>query len=376
MADSDSGEKTEEPTAKKLEKSREEGQLPRSKELSTALILVASACALLLIGETIAKALLDIMRRGFTLSRDQVHDTNHMFQYLGSVLSDLAFPMLIFLVIGVIAGIYGNLAIGGFNFSWKAASPKASKMNPLSGFKRMFGLNGLVELLKGIAKVAVVAVSSWFALSFFQDQALSLDQELFPLNFAHAMDLLAIIFTIMCCSLIPIVLIDVPYQKYKHNKELKMTKQEVKDEHKNTEGNPEIKGRQRRIQHEASQRRMMQDVPTADVVVTNPTHFSVALKYDRKGAGAPIVVAKGGDEMAFHIRKIAKAHDVTVLSTPPLARSLFHTTEVGDEIPEALFMAVAQVLAYVFQMQAFAQGNAERPSPLTKNLPIPRDLRY
>lgn len=376
MADSDSGEKTEEPTAKKLQKSREEGQLPRSKELSTALILVFSAIALLFIGEQLAKALLTIMRRAFTLSRDEVHDTAHMFQMLNSVLTELWFPMLVFLLIGIVAGIYGNIAIGGFNFSWKAAGPKASKMNPLSGFKRMFGMNGLVELLKGVAKVAVVAVSSWFALSFYQAEALTLDQELFPLNFTHALDLLAVIFLIMCCSLIPIVLIDVPYQKYKHNKELKMTKQEVKDEQKNTDGNPEIKGRIRRLQYEASQRRMMQDVPTADVVVTNPTHYSVALRYDKYGSGAPMVVAKGGDEMAMHIRTIAKANDVAILSTPPLARSIFYTTEVGDEIPEALFMAVAQVLAFVFQMQAFKQGKAPRPSPLSKKLPIPKELQH
>lgn len=376
MADSDAGEKSEEPTAKKLEKSREEGQLPRSKELSTALVLVSSAVALLMLGEQIVTALINIMRRGFTLSRDESHDPVHMFQQFATVLSELAFPMLMFMIIGLVGAIYGNLAIGGFNFSWKAASPKPSKMNPLKGLKRMFGMNGLVELLKGIAKVAVVAVSSWFALSFYQPQALSLDQELFPLNFVHALELLSWIFLVMCCSVIPIVAIDVPYQKYKHTKELKMTKQEVKDEHKNTEGSPENKGRIRRLQYEASQRRMMQDVPTADVIVTNPTHFSVALKYDRDGNGAPKVVAKGGDEMALHIRKIAKAHDVVILSTPPLARSLFFTTEVGDDIPESLFMAVAQVLAYVFQMQAFKSGRAQRPSALSKNLPIPEDMRH
>ena len=178
------------------------------------------------------------------------------------------------------------------------------------------------------------------------------------------------------CALIPIAAIDVPYQSYKHNKEMKMTKQEVKDERKNAEGDPQVKGRIRKLQYQAAAKRMMQEVPKADVVVTNPTHFSVALKYDEQGERAPVMVAKGADELAFHIRKIAGAHGVPIVASPMLARAIFHTTEADQEIPEKLFMAVAQVLAYVYQLKAYKSGKGKRPVPLKKNLPIPPEMRY
>jgi flagellar biosynthetic protein FlhB len=176
--------------------------------------------------------------------------------------------------------------------------------------------------------------------------------------------------------MIPIALIDVPYQAHKHKEEMKMTKQEVKDERKNAEGDPQVKGRIRRLQYQAAARRMMQEVPKADVVVTNPTHYSVALKYDQNGNRAPVVVAKGGDELAMHIRKIATAHDVPLVATPMLTRAIYYTTEVDEEIPHKLFMAVAQVLAYVFQLKAFKAGKGKRPKPVSNNLPIPPDMRY
>jgi flagellar biosynthetic protein FlhB len=199
---------------------------------------------------------------------------------------------------------------------------------------------------------------------------------LYPRNLFHALDMIAWAFLILTCSLIPIAALDVPYQSYKHNEEMKMAKQEVKDERKNSEGDPLVKQRIRKLQYQAFAKRMMQEVPTADVIVTNPTHFSVAIKYDQDGDRAPIMVAKGADELALHIRKIAEAHGVPIVSSPLLARAIFHTTEPDHEIPAKLFMAVAQVLAYVYQLKAYKSGKGRRPVPLKKDLPIPEDMHY
>jgi flagellar biosynthetic protein FlhB len=372
---SDAHEKTEEPTAKRLEEAREKGQIARSKELATALLLAVSALTLLVIGQWTAEAMFNLTERIFVLSRDETYDANHMFQILGYAIESVSASVLIFMIVVAIAGFYGEIALGGFNFSWKSASPQANKLNPLNGFKRMFGVNGLVELLKAIAKVVVVAVAVLLTLNFYRDEALHLDMELYPLNLFHAMDMIGWAFVILCLSLIPIAFIDVPYQRHRHNEEMKMTKQEVKDERKNTEGNPEVKGRIRRLQYQSAASRMMQEVPEADVVVTNPTHYSVALKYDQEGTGAPVMVAKGADELALHIRKIAHAHDVPVLESPMLARAIYYSTEASQEIPEKLFMAVAQVLAYVYQLKAFRKGKGKRPAPLSNDLPIPPELR-
>ncbi|WP_340676710.1 flagellar biosynthesis protein FlhB [Paraglaciecola sp.] len=371
----DSNDKTEDPTSKKTTDSRKKGQIARSKELSTALVLVSSGLALMFMGSYIAEAIFKVTQRTLTLSRDETYDYNHMFQAWGHAIKTVSFPVLSFLLIVTIAGIYGNIALGGYNFTWQSAAPKASKINPIAGFKRMFGMNGLVELLKALAKFVVVALMAYMAMVIFHEEALHIDLELYPLNLFHAMDLISWGFLIMCCALIPIAAFDVPYQAWKHNKEMKMSKQEVKDEHKNSEGDPQVKSRIRRLQYQASAKRMMQQVPTADVVVTNPTHYSIALKYDQMGTTAPTLVAKGVDEMAMHIRKIANAHEVPIVESPMLARAIYYSTEAGHPIPEKLFMAVAQVLAYVYQLKAYKKGRGKRPKPVRKDLPIPPELR-
>ncbi|MFT2091381.1 flagellar biosynthesis protein FlhB [Paraglaciecola sp. 2405UD69-4] len=371
----DANEKTEEPTAKKIEDSRKKGQIARSKELATTLVLVSSAVAFLMIGAQIASALFEVTRRTFTLSRDETYDLNHMFQAWGFAFETISFPVLFYMLIVTVAGVYGNIALGGYNFTWQSAAPKASKISPVAGIKRMFGMNSIVELFKAIAKFLVVATMAYVSLIVFQDEALHLDLELYPQNIFHALELIAWAFLIMCCALIPIAVFDVPYQSYKHNKEMKMSLQEVKDERKNADGDPQVKGRIRKLQYQAAANRMMQEVPHADVVVTNPTHFSVALKYDQLGTKAPTLVAKGVDEMAMHIRKIAKAHDVPIVASPMLARAIYYSTEAEHEIPEKLFMAVAQVLAYVYQLKAYKKGKGKRPTPLKSNLPIPPELR-
>ncbi len=239
----------------------------------------------------------------------------------------------------------------------------------------MFGTDALVELLKGIGKVVVISAMAYLALLIFEDEALHLDIEMYPLNIFHALDMIEWAFILLCCGMIPIALIDVPYQSHKHHEEMKMTLQEVKDERKNAEGDPMVKNRVRRIQYQAAANRMMQEVPNADVIVTNPTHFSVAISYDQNGNRAPVLVAKGLDELALHIRKIGGAHEVPIVESPALARAIYYSTEVNHEVPQKLFMAVAQVLAYVYQLKAYKKGKGSRPKALKKDLPIPPELR-
>jgi len=374
-AQDDSFEKTEEPTAKKLEDARKKGQLARSKELATALLLLFSAVALIAVGKAIANAMYGITQRSFTLSRDETYDTKHMFQLLEISVTESAWPLVIFMVIAMIGGIYGSIALGGYNFSWGSAAPKGNRLSPIQGFKRMFGTDALVELLKGIGKVLVISLMAYSALLIFKDEALHLDIELYPLNIFHALDMIEWAFLMLCCGMIPIALLDVPYQSFKHNKEMKMTMQEVKDERKNAEGDPMVKQRVRRIQHQAAANRMMQEVPNADVIVTNPTHYAVAIQYDQLGNRAPVMVAKGLDQLAMHIRKIGAAHEVPIIESPALARAIYYATEVNHEVPQKLFMAVAQILAYVYQLKAYKAGKGKRPQSLKKDMSIPVELR-
>lgn len=376
MAESDSGEKTEEPTAKKLSDARKKGQIARSKDLGTMFVLVGSAAAMLIMGNSLVAELSKMMKRLFSLNRRETMDVHALFQVVSDSVSSIMVPFLWIHIIIVFAAFVGNSLLGGMSFSWQAMAPKASKLSPLAGFKRMFGVQAYVELIKSILKFFVVFISAYLLLSGLFDQIINLSTENIPHNFSHAVSLLMWMFLALALSLAIIVVIDAPYQVWNHNRQLKMTKQEIKDEMKNSDGSPETKGRIRRAQYEMSQRRMMQDIPDSDVVITNPTHYSVALKYDADAGGAPVLVAKGIDEMALHIRTIAKEHNIEIIASPALARSLYYTAEPNEEIPEQLFAAVAQILAFIFQLNAHKKGKARRPKPIAKNLPIPDDYRY
>jgi flagellar biosynthetic protein FlhB len=376
MAESDSGEKSEEPTAKKLTDARKKGQIARSKDLGTFFVLVGSACAMLLMGDSLVSAMADMMKHLFNLSRQEAMDVNALFKVIKEGTLQVVAPLLWIFFIVMLAAFVGNILLGGMSFSWEAMMPKANKLSPIAGFKRMFGVQAAVELVKSILKFFVVFIVAFLLLSGLFEQILGLSRETMPTNFEHATTMLMWMFLVLALSIGIIVIIDAPYQVWNHNRQLKMTKQEIKDEHKSTEGSPEIKGRIRRTQYEMSQRRMMQDVPDSDVVITNPTHFSIALKYDASVGGAPVLSAKGIDEMALHIRTIAKEHHIEIIQSPALARSLYYTAEVGDDIPEELFAAVAQVLAFIFQLNEHKKGNAKKPIPVAKNLPIPDDFRY
>jgi flagellar biosynthetic protein FlhB len=368
-----SQEKTEEPTPRRLEKAREDGQTARSKELATMAVLLAGAGGLLVFGKSMAISMEQIMRGAFVLERGEIFDTRFMStQLIGSAWEATVAlgPLLLLLLIASIAGPIG---IGGLLFSGKAIAPKLNRMDPLKGLKRMFSARSLVELVKAILKVSLVLAVAILILNLRTEDLLSISEEPTVPAMAHVVWTMAWSFFFLACATIVIAVIDVPFQIYDHQKKLRMTKQEVKDEYKDTEGKPEVKGKIRQLQREMAQRRMMADVPGADVVITNPTHYAVALKYDQNSMGAPVVVAKGSDEVAFKIMEIARENKVELLRTPPLTRAVYHNTKVGEEIPDGLYMAVAQVLAYIFQLRQFRKGHA--PKPTMPNFPIPKDMR-
>ena len=283
--------------------------------------------------------------------------------------------MLPFFTVVVVACLIGPTALGGFLLSGKAVAPKLSRMNPIKGIQRMFSMNSLVELLKSIAKVLLVGSVSIAMLMLFYAEILGLSTENINPALEHMLVIIGWSILAVSASMILIAAIDVPYQIFDHSKKMKMTLQEVKDEMKDTEGKPEVKGKVRQLQREMAQRRMMEAVPEADVVITNPEHFSVALKYDVDGGGAPMVLAKGVDFMAIKIREIANAHEILILEAPPLARAIYFTTEVEEEIPSTLYLAVAQVLAYVFQLKSHKEGKGRRPKPLPE-IVVPREAQY
>ncbi|MEQ5834360.1 flagellar biosynthesis protein FlhB [Marinobacter sp. NFXS9] len=371
--DDNSQEKTEEATPRRLEKAREEGQTARSRELATMAVLLAGASGLLMFGSTLGASLERIMRYSFSFERMVAFDTNYMTTMLGAAAQDAAVALSPILLLLLVASIFGPIGIGGLLFSGKAIAPKLSRMDPLKGLKRMFSLRALIELVKAVAKVALVMVIALVILDQRTDDLLAIAEEAPIPAMEHVLWTLGWSFFLLSCATIIIAAIDVPFQIYDHQKKLRMTKQEVKDEFKDTEGKPEVKSKVRQLQREMAQRRMMQDVPTADVVITNPTHYAVALKYDQKKMAAPVVVAKGADQVAFKIMEIAREHKVDVLRTPPLTRAVYHNTDVGGEIPQGLYVAIAQVLAYLYQLRRYRRGQGQRPG--MPDFPIPSDLR-
>ncbi|MDF2153744.1 flagellar biosynthesis protein FlhB [Vibrio sp. CAU 1672] len=375
MAESDGQERTEEATPRRLQQAKEKGQVARSKELASASVLIVGAVALMWFGEALSRALFSIMSRLFDLTREEIFDPIKLLDIAGGALSALVLPLLMILVTLFVAAIGGAAGLGGISFSAEAARPKVSKMNPLSGLKRMVGMQSLVELLKSILKVLLVTGFAIYLIQASQADLIQLSMDVFPQNIFHALDILLNFVLLISCSLLIVVAIDIPFQIWQHSDQLKMTKQEVKDEYKETEGKPEVKGRIRMLQREAAQRRMMADVPQADVIVTNPEHFSVALRYKQKTDRAPVVIAKGTDHMAMKIREVAREHDITIVPAPPLARALYHSTELEQEIPDGLFTAVAQVLAFVFQLKQYRKRGGQRPKIQDYALPIPDEYR-
>ena len=366
MAEEQQGqERSEQPTAKRLTEARKKGQVARSRELNTLLVMLASALALRLLSGPAISGITTIISEPLSPAGDLLKQTELIPAHSMGVMMSALTLITPFLALTVIAALAGPAVMGGLLFSPEAVSFKLDKLDPVKGLGRVFSTKGLIELVKALLKFFLVLGVAVLVYKFFEREVMALVTLDVIEGIVRSGSMIMLALVLLSATLVLIAAIDVPYQLWSHNKQMRMTKQEVKDENKETDGRPEVKSRIRQLQREASQRRMLQDVPDADVVITNPTHYSVALKYDQHGTGAPRVVAKGQDLIALKIRSIAIEHDVPIYEEPPLARALFGTTEIGDEIPGPLFLAVARVLAYVFHLRQSAPTDyIPRPDPV------------
>jgi flagellar biosynthetic protein FlhB len=323
-----------------------------------------------MIGEQMGNSLLAMMRTLFQLSRKVIFDPASPIIYFKQVMLDGVMLIAPFLAVLTVVAIIAPLALGGWSFSWEAIAPKFEKLDPVKGIARLFALRGLIELIKALLKFLLIFFVSFILSKHFLNELLGLGTEPLEQSISHALSIISICFMVLCISLIVVVMFDVPYQLWDHSKKLKMTLQEIKDEMKESEGSPEIKARQRRIQMDMAQNRMMTQVPTADVIVTNPSHYAVALKYDPNSSGAPKLVAKGVDLIAAQIRLLATSAKVPLVASPPLARALYYSTEIDKEIPKELYLAVAQVLAYIYQLNIAKENHWDEPLP-PENIKVP-----
>ena len=376
MAENENGqERTERATSKQLNEAREKGQVPRSREFNTAALMLTSAVGLLWLGGRIMTHLQEIMRRSLSQTREELFKPTAMTESLQHLLSDFFLMVGPYFLLLLVVTLAAPALIGGWNFSAQAFAFKFSKLNPVSGLKRIFSWNGLVELLKSMVKFLLVGGVTLMLLRNSLGEIVGLGYESLEAALAHSGHLVVGAFITLSVSLLVIAAVDVPFQLWNHARQLRMSKQDVKEESKDLEGRPEIKGRIRSMQREMARRRMMEQVPKADVIVTNPTHYAVALRYHQDQMGAPRVVAKGADLLATRIRAVAGEHQIPVLEAPPLARALFFNTELDQEIPAGLYLAVAQVLAYVYQLKTARRHGGVAPQA-PSDLPIPDELQH
>jgi flagellar biosynthetic protein FlhB len=362
MAENENGQdRTEQPTQKRLDEARKSGQVPRSRELTSAAVVLVAGIGLRFSGAAMASGFAGLMKSGLTLSRDQVLDENRLLPDLVALATQALVVAAPILGLTVVAALFSPLAIGGWNMSFQALAPNFTRLNPVEGLQRLISVRGLMELVKAYAKFLLIGTVAVIFLRSKTPEMLALGNE--PLNAAigHSVRLAGEALLVLAGALAVIAAVDVPLQLTQYMKQLRMSRQETRQEHRESDGSPEMKGRIRRMQQELARRRMLQEVPKADVVITNPTHYSVALRYDDKRMRAPIVVAKGVDEVAANIRKIAAEHKVAIFEAPPLARVLFRDVDLNAEVPSTLYVAVAQVLTYVIQLRN-AAGSAVRPA--------------
>jgi flagellar biosynthetic protein FlhB len=351
MAEEQTGqERTEQPTERRLQEARRKGQVPRSRELNTMLSLLLATAGLWVLGGGLVDDLFAMATAGFSVDRALAFDTARLpVHFMQMALTALG-ALLPFMAVAIVAALAGPLLMGGWSFSTDAMAFKLEKLDPIKGLGRLFSAKGLLELLKALLKFFLLLSVTYLVIRAFEREILMLSVFTAGEAASRAVGLLLLALLILGATMLVIVVFDVPFELWNFNRQLRMTRQEVKEEMKETDGRPEVKQRIRNMQRELSQRRMMEDVPTADVVITNPTHVSVALSYADR-SGAPKVVAKGRDLVALRIREVAMHHEVPLFEAPPLARALYATTEIGDEIPGDLYLAVARVLAYLYQLR-------------------------
>ncbi len=350
MAEDSDLERTEPASQRKLDQAREQGNVPRSRELATFAILLAGVGVVAFMGLYMLRGLEGVMRSGMRFDAADIAHAGMMVASLHQALIDGLLVLLPMAVAVVIAAVAANVLVSGWVFSTKAFQPDLAKLNPIKGIARMFSRQSLVELVKAVLKGALIAGVAGWMIWLHHDGILSLSSEPLDAAMAHFAQITLLTFLAAAGAYALIVVLDVPFQIWHHRHGLRMTKQELRQEAKEMEGDPQIKARVRSLQREAARRRMMQAVPKADVVVTNPLHFAVALKYDEGRMAAPQLVAKGSQLVAERIKEIAREHRVPIVEAPPLARALHRHVEIGDTIPDTLFTAVAQVLAYVYQL--------------------------
>ena len=374
MAEDSAQEKTELPTARRLEKAREDGDVARSKELAMAMIMIASASLMLFIGDDLVIGLSEMLKRGLSIERAQIFDVSSMQLSFGTFARDALLVITPLLLVTFVISLATPAVLGGWVFSGKSALPKLNRLSLAKGFSRMFGVQALVELLKAIAKFGLVATVAYMVLLWFSDSFLRLGRVGGNAAFVEAGAILSWSALYMCLALLVIAFIDVPFQLYQHSKKLKMTLQEVKDEFKEVEGRPEVKAAIRQKQRELASQRMIDAVPEADVVIVNPQHYAVALAYNQDSEGAPVLVAKGVEHMSQRIREVATENRIEIVRIPVLARAIYYTTELEQEIPEPLYLAVAQVLSYVFAMND-SQYSA-RSAPQMPDIDVPVDYQF
>lgn len=367
MAEAESGgERTEEPSQRRLQEARERGQVPRSRELTTFATMIGGSAALIAVGGTLAAHLSQVMRQGLQIDPQSLRDTDSMTALLSdSSLSALTSLLPVFATLVVLV-LLASVVLGGWNFSPSAMAPDFTRLSPLSGLKRLFGLHGVSELGKALLKCAVVGGVCAGIVSWLFKDVLALGRLEPQAAVGRGAGLLGWAFVWLCGSLALVAIVDVPLQLFQFKRSLRMTRQELRDESKELDGRPETKQRIRQMQQTLARRRMMHKVPTADVVLVNPTHFAVALKYDAKKMRAPRVIAKGADLVAQNIRRIAEEHRVPVFESPKLTRALYRSTDLNKEIPAGLYLAVAQVLSYIFRVRTLNPTLAARmvrPNP-------------
>ncbi|SET11577.1 flagellar biosynthesis protein FlhB [Thorsellia anophelis] len=373
MAEDSDLEKTESPTQHKIDKAREKGQIARSRELTSVLMVLAGLSVFLILGKELALDLSKIFITSLNFDASIVLDTNQLLNSVVYIVELTITAMLPIFLTLVIFAIFSPMLLGGVLFNPSSIKFDMKKWNPISGLKRIFSSQMLAELIKGILKAGLVSIVIYLFISSHLDDFLALMYES-PVNaLGHFLTLIIFCGYYAMLGLVPMVAFDIVYQLWSHFKKLKMTKQEIKDEHKQHEGDPYLKARIRQLQRAMARQRMMADVPTADVIVTNPTHFAVALRYDEAKMQAPKVVAKGMGEIALKIKELGIDNKVPILEAPPLARTLYRYTEIGSFIPANLYAAVAEVLAWVYQLKYWKKYGGDKPkSP--ENLPIPETM--
>ena len=372
MAEESDLEKTEEPTGRRIEQAREQGQVPHSRELGTFLVLIVAGATFWMMGGWFMQRSLVIFKKGFTVEAQVMREPELMLPRLAEISSDALIVFSPLLGLLILAAILPPFFLNAWVFSPKALAPDLNRLNPLTGFGRMFSWSSLMELGKAILKASLVGGVAVLLIWRERDEIFGLLAEPLETGLAHAGHLVSYSFLILVATLILVVAADVPFQLWQYFDKLKMTKEEVKQEMKEMMGDPHVKGRIRSLQMQAARKRMMSAVPKANVVVTNPTHYAVALAY-QSGMGAPKVVAKGVGAVALKIREIANEHAVPIMEAPPLARALYKHTDLDAEIPSALYNAVAEVLAYIYQLANWRQAGGVYPVP-PRDLPVPPEL--